>query len=92
MKRLLSLDAEHSELQVRQGIPASPLMAAWDHQTQCVCLCNLPAFLSPTAHLIEPRVSWAGFTACNSYQPVLSDLPWHGGGTIVDFHAKSSCL
>lgn len=29
LKRLLSLDAEHSELQVRQGIPASPPVAAW---------------------------------------------------------------
>ena len=50
LKRLLSLDAEHSDLQVRQGIPASPPMAAWITKAS-VYPCALSQLFNPPQHI-----------------------------------------
>lgn len=71
LKRLLSLDAEHSEPQVRQGIPASAPMAAWVTKVS-VYACAMYQLFYPTAHLVEPPVNWAGFTAPNTHTSLFS--------------------
>lgn len=70
LKRLLSLDAERSELQGRQGIPASPPMAAW--VTKACTRVQSTSFFIPAAHLVEPPISWAGFTVRNTHTSLFS--------------------
>lgn len=57
-----SLNAEHSELQVRQGLPASP-SSFLGHQSS-VDACTTYQLFYPLP--VELHVSWAGFTAWNT--------------------------